>query len=176
MKRVILISAMLLFTIAPICAQAQTQPGNARPVDADGPIHVRVTLAAEARISHPFASENAREETTWVSGAESHFLVVETPFISDVTFQVATLARGHVELGGFHRMSANENFYLGLPGGGALPAWTATLASHPALWSRAAVESGGLTLAFHARGCRGADPAVQVLRKLSRLAESAYRN
>ncbi|HET9401316.1 MAG TPA: hypothetical protein VFO34_10220 [Candidatus Acidoferrales bacterium] len=176
MKRVILSSATLLLAIAPVCAQLRTQPGSTAQPGASQPSLPRATLPAESRIAYQFSTDSGRQETSWVSGAESHFLTVETPFISDVTFQVATLAHGHVELGGFHRMSANENFYLGLPGGGASPAWTVTLASHPALWSRAAVESGGFTLAFHAHSCRGSEPAVQMLRRLSRLAESAYRN
>lgn len=176
MKRVILGSVNLLFAIAPICAQTQTQPGSMAQASAPQPSLARVMVSAESRIAYRFSSDNAKLETSWVSGAESHFMTVETPFVSDVTFQVVTLAHGHVELGGFHRMSAIENFYFGLPGGGASPAWTVTLASHPALWSRAAVESGGFTVAFHPHGSRGQEPALEVLRKLSRLAESAYRN
>lgn len=178
-KRVSILSASLLFVIAPVCAQTRTQPGicadeNAAP----RPAAVHLSISLDTRMWPRFAEENSRQETSWVSGAETHFLTMETPFVSDVTFQVASLARGHVELGGFHRMSADENFYLGLPGSGGLPAWAVTLASHPALWSRAATESGGLTLAFHPHASRGPEPepAVQVLRKLSRLAESAYRN
>lgn len=173
-ERVSLISVVAFLAAVPICAQTHSQPGTgeAETAPANSASFRSISSAAE-KISYRFEEGSAPQRASWISSAESRFLSTETPFASDVTIQLATLMRGRVELGGFHRLSADENIYLGLPGGGAAPAWTVTLASHPALWSRAAVESGGFTIAFHPHASRNSEPAVQALRRLSRMAESA---
>lgn len=180
MTRVITIktaSAMLLFVATAAFGQTHVQPGQVS-ADANSPAE---KIAGPAQISLKNSGAQFSVSREWqnadrFAGAEAQFQSMETPFVSDVTFPVATLLRGHIQMQGFHRMSADENVFLGLPGGGTLPAWNVTLASHPAQWSRAAVESDGFKIAFHAHGSRTPEPALQALRKISRLAESACRD
>ena len=170
-------SVMLLFVATAVFGQTHVQPGqvsantNSPGAKIAGPVQIslknpgaQITASREWQTTDPFA------------GAQAQFQSSETPFVSDVTFPVATLLRGHIQMQGFHRVSSNENFYLGLPGGGTLPAWNVTLTSHPAQWSRAAVESDGFAIAFRTHGSRAPEPALQALRKISRFAESACRD
>jgi len=170
-------SVMLLFVAKAAFGQTHVQPGQTSVQPAAAAAAISDSLQVSSKNSNAqFAASREWQPRDLLAGAEAQFQSTETPFVSDVTFPVATLLRGHILMQGFHRMSANENFYLGLPGGGTLPAWNVTLASHPALWSRAAVESGGFAIAFHTHGSRAPEPALQALRKISRFAESACRD
>jgi hypothetical protein len=170
-------SVLVLLMATATFGQTHVQPGQVS-VNANSPA-AKIAGPLQISLKNPGAQITASREwqtTGPFAGAEAQFQSSETPFVSDVTFPVATLLRGHIQMQGFHRVSSNENFYLGLPGGGTLPAWNVTLTSHPAQWSRATVESDGFAIAFHTHGSRAPEPALQVLRKISRFAESAYRN
>jgi hypothetical protein len=170
-------SVMLLFVATAVFGQTHVQPGqiSVAPSSRAAKIAEPVQISFK-NSSMQFSSSREWQNTDPFAGAEAQFQSNETPFVSDVTFPVATMLRGHIQMQGFHRMSAVENIYLGLPGGGTLPAWNVTLASHPALWSRAAVESGGFLIAFHTHGTRAPEPALLALRRISRFAESACRD
>jgi len=171
------VSVLLLFVATAAFGQSHVQPGQvSASLNSPG-----AKIAGPAQISFKNSSAQFTASREWqnperFAGAEAQFQSNETPFVSDVTFPVATLLRGHIQMQGFHRVSSNENFYLGLPGGGTLPAWNVTLTSHPAQWSRAAVESDGFAIAFRTHGSRAPEPALQALRKISRFAESACRD
>lgn len=170
-------SLLLLFVATAAFGQTHVQPGQVS-ADANSPAG-KIAVPEQITFKNSgvqFVASREWQNRDPLAGAEAQFLSMETPFVSDVTFPVATLLRGHIQMQGFHRVSSNENFYLGLPGGGTLPAWNVTMTSHPAQWSRAAVESDGFAIAFRTHGSRAPEPALQALRKISRFAESACRD
>lgn len=97
---------------------------------------------------------------------ESSVDTVDTPFAERVRMPVAVLGGGRMKLGGFYSYGQTENVLLGLPGSGALPAWSASRQNHPGVLVPFADESYGLSLTLGLRRDSDPDHRPQLLRCL----------
>ena len=73
---------------------------------------------------------------------------VETPFASSVRVPMASVAAGRLQLSGYHCVASSENFQMGLPRGGVLPATGIGQQSHPLIMVPQNNESGGFNITF----------------------------
>jgi hypothetical protein len=73
---------------------------------------------------------------------------VQTPFASSVRVPMASVAGGRLQLYGYHCLASSENFQLGLPGGGVLPARGIGQQSHAIILVPLNNESGGFNITF----------------------------
>ncbi len=73
------------------------------------------------------ATNESNSATSWL---DSSYDFTMTPFEQFVQVPVVSLAGGRFQLNGCFRMLSVENFQMGLPGGGSLPAWSIGEQSH----------------------------------------------
>ncbi len=100
------------------------------------------------------------------STLESAISYVENPFVQQTSLPLARFGGGRFELGGFDILRPTENFLLGPPSSGGLPAWSVGLQVHPAILTPLADESFGVSLSIRIK--RDSEPGhpVQFLRCL----------
>lgn len=87
-----------------------------------------------------------------VSWVDSSYDFTMTPFVQDVHVPVLSLAGGRFQLGGYYRMVSAENFQMGLPGGGSLPAWSIGVQSHIMVVAPQLDQGGGFSVSLHLHG------------------------
>ncbi len=123
-------------------------PMPAAPVPA---LHLDTKHSAPV-VTRDLFSPIARANESRASAIDSMYDYYETPFVSNLYVTVASIAGGRLQLAGYHSYASSENFQMGLPGGGTLPAWGVTLQSHPAVTVPLTNESGGFNVTFYFRG------------------------
>ncbi|MGH9592762.1 MAG: hypothetical protein ACRD5L_06700, partial [Bryobacteraceae bacterium] len=92
---------------------------------------------------------------------------IETPFASHVTVPVASLG-GHVQLAGYFCVQSSENYLMGLPGAGSLPAHSVSGLSHPGISAPPVDESYGFNVSFRIHAAATRDLGGQALHVISR--------
>ena len=77
-----------------------------------------------------------------------------TPFAREMSLPLGAVWQGRLAFRGFSSSSSMENLLWGLPGGGSLPAWSATGHSHISAQTPKQATTYGLALTLH-RGTAG---------------------
>ncbi len=106
----------------------------------------RISLSYSPGLLAPLG--DARTMRTSIALLVTSLPIVQTPFVQQVRFPVATLWAGRLQFGGFESRSTGENLLWGLPGSGTLPAWSISGQAHPGLWGPQADQSVGLSLSL----------------------------
>ena len=181
MRKVILICAAVLASSLPIAAQEEFDSATAVPVlvssasvNWDTPqnyaamhivghrnpvIHANPLIHANPIPPQSWRldlSASIRETVARASTILSMYDFTVTPFVQNVLVPMVSIAGGRIHLGGYLQMTSSENFELGMPGSGTLPAWGIGMQNHPAVQVPRPDASAGFNISFclHGTGSR----------------------
>jgi hypothetical protein len=190
MRKAILMSVAILGFSWPAAAQEEFAPVTASITAASAPMFVwEAPLASPgkriaersipafstgsvtpktARRDFSISNRVFVERASGMMSLMSMYEYTETPFVEHVSVPVISLAGGRVRLGGYMQMTSSENFQMGLPGCGTLPAWGIGTQSHQAVTVPRADASAGFNISFQLRGNGSRDAGFHPMGALSR--------